>query len=1324
MPLRKPANLLQCLGACLFFLTLSGLISAQAGNRGSEIFTSGGNGTKEDPYHIENVEQLQAIRHHLDKHFILIADIDASETVHWNDGAGFEPIGPQAFTGSLDGNRKVIRYLTIHQNEPVTTGFIRVLGNTGVILNLGLEEISIRGSGNVGGLTGINSGTIKRSYVTGIVEAAVISQVGGMAGRNNGMISESFAATDIVLDREVSSLVMCGGLAGVNEGTISSSYASGSINATRTGAASDIGGLAGRSEYGRVMESYATSNIVGRLVKKYGLIGLPLGISRFTDSYWSIEFFDETTETILVGQSTEEMMQQSTFQNWNFEEEGTWSISEGMSFPYHQWQDELLGHNLPAPRNLSPQALDEHIALTWQAPHAGTPAGYNVYRDNILVNTNGMLADTSFIDYQVDNFVPYRYHVTAVYHHDASVFETRSVSVLTQAISEPLEGNGTSDDPWLISEAEHLDRVRFYPSAHYRLTANIDLGRPPWTDGNGWIPIHNFSGTLDGNGFLIEGLTINRKFAYNSALFETIAAEAVVKNLGLINVQIDVSGNAASLASTNRGTVSGVFATGSIKAGSSAAGLVTVNIGSIRNSYTSSRVEGSSWVGGMVAVSRSGQITNSYSHGAVKGLDMWTTRGFVASGAGNATGCFWDVISSGDDRSAGDRGKTTEELLQRATFEEWDFGPDGWAIDDGASYPYLYWQQQAMGHNLPAPFHLTTLSGQDTIILEWEMLQTSRPPTGFLVYKNDDPVFVPAANAETGLNYTDSDVENETFYTYRVTAVYDFSDRQLESNPTGEVTATPFAGFAGGMGTEEQPYEIATAVQLHHIRADLSAHYRLIADIDVGRTPWNTGEGWDPIGENDLYGDLTYMFTGSLDGGNHIISGLTINRSQNYNGLFGVLGRGSVLKNIRLENADINGGQYTGSLVGLARNSTLVNVHASGNVVGGQYTGGLAGNLEYTSASGTAAVEVAGARYTGGFAGLSSGVVENSHATGSVTATFDVGGLLGALTSTVQNSSATGNVTGSGWSSSSSPKGTGGLIGRTTSGTLISNSYATGNVTGRTLVGGLTGYNGSSEITGSYATGNVKSDLSDAGGLAGYNNGSITNSYATGEVSGSQCIGSLVGNNGTSSFLEYTYAAGLVDGVESTGGLAGCNRSRRNMGNNHWDIQSTGQSLAYGSQTIEGSMAWGLPTAHMVQSSYFEEWDFEDTWAIHEGESYPFLQETPQDPPPAPFEIPPVPTNQDPEMDSNRPTEFALHQNYPNPFNSLTTIRFELPVDADANLTVYDLLGRRVATLVDSHLRTGIHTSTFDASHLGSGLYIYRLSAGKVVFTRKMMHVK
>ncbi len=90
------------------------------------------------------------------------------------------------------------------------------------------------------------------------------------------------------------------------------------------------------------------------------------------------------------------------------------------------------------------------------------------------------------------------------------------------------------------------------------------------------------------------------------------------------------------------------------------------------------------------------------------------------------------------------------------------------------------------------------------------------------------------------------------------------------------------------------------------------------------------------------------------------------------------------------------------------------------------------------------------------------------------------------------------------------------------------------------------------------------------------------------------------------------------------------------------------------------------------------------------------------------------------------PMEFALEQNYPNPFNPATTIRFALASSENVSLTVYDVLGREVQTLINNQqMGAGRYRASFDAEKLASGMYVYRLSAGtSFVETRTMILVK
>jgi hypothetical protein len=99
-------------------------------------------------------------------------------------------------------------------------------------------------------------------------------------------------------------------------------------------------------------------------------------------------------------------------------------------------------------------------------------------------------------------------------------------------------------------------------------------------------------------------------------------------------------------------------------------------------------------------------------------------------------------------------------------------------------------------------------------------------------------------------------------------------------------------------------------------------------------------------------------------------------------------------------------------------------------------------------------------------------------------------------------------------------------------------------------------------------------------------------------------------------------------------------------------------------------------------------------------------------------------------IETEIPNKYELSQNYPNPFNPSTTINYSIPVvnahtsTANVTLKVYDILGREVAVLINKEQAPGNYSVKFDASNLTSGLYFYRLTAGKFTSVKKMMLLK
>jgi hypothetical protein len=94
------------------------------------------------------------------------------------------------------------------------------------------------------------------------------------------------------------------------------------------------------------------------------------------------------------------------------------------------------------------------------------------------------------------------------------------------------------------------------------------------------------------------------------------------------------------------------------------------------------------------------------------------------------------------------------------------------------------------------------------------------------------------------------------------------------------------------------------------------------------------------------------------------------------------------------------------------------------------------------------------------------------------------------------------------------------------------------------------------------------------------------------------------------------------------------------------------------------------------------------------------------------------------EVRSLLPKEYALDQNYPNPFNPSTMINYQLPKTSDVELSIYNLLGQKVVTLVSERMEAGYHQVEWDASGLSSGVYFYRITAGEFVQVKKMILVR
>ena len=191
----------------------------------------------------------------------------------WTAASGWPPIGSDAnrFSSLFEGNGYPIANLFMNRAEP-NLGLFSVLHGNGRIQDVGLLDVNVVGNeNNIGGLVGINHGSITNSYATGTVSGTGdVRYIGGLLGVNRGRITNSYAtvvvAGNIILEGDVG----IGGLAGINFSVIANSYATGTVEGTEN--EENIGGLVGYNNRGTIINSHATGAVSGD-IEAGGLAG-------------------------------------------------------------------------------------------------------------------------------------------------------------------------------------------------------------------------------------------------------------------------------------------------------------------------------------------------------------------------------------------------------------------------------------------------------------------------------------------------------------------------------------------------------------------------------------------------------------------------------------------------------------------------------------------------------------------------------------------------------------------------------------------------------------------------------------------------------------------------------------------------------------------------------------------------------------------------------------------------------------------------------------------------------------------------------------------
>jgi len=417
-----------------------------------------------------------------------------------------------------------------------------------------ISNLTITGRGYLGLFGELSSSAkVRNVRLEEVRIAGSGSCVGGLVGRNRGGDVTACRITGTIHGGGI-----VGGLAGYNWGRITISCSSVDITGQH-----QVGGLVGcNSDDGNIIATFSTGSVFGTR-KVGGLVGWNMGGVGRSYSIGSVSGVEAVGG--LVGSSASD---DSTF-------DGGYTV-------YSFWDVETSGQTTSA---------------------GGTPKTTSELKDIRIYQDLGwdFLGDTEDGLQEVWSIEEGRYPVLAI---------------LSGYTPPQLQGQGTPEDPYLISDPFTLGAMIYYRfDAHYRLTAPIDLAGICW--GRAVVP--HFEGTFDGDNFAISNLTIEG--GGYLGLFGHLEAVAEVKDLSIVDVNIvSWNGPIGALSGSNRGKASNCNSSGSVSGASWVGGLVGWNDeGSIIAGRSAATVTGGSTVGGLVGYNRDGTISESYSDGIVIG---------------------------------------------------------------------------------------------------------------------------------------------------------------------------------------------------------------------------------------------------------------------------------------------------------------------------------------------------------------------------------------------------------------------------------------------------------------------------------------------------------------------------------------------------------------------------------------------------------------------------------------------------------------------------------------------------------------------------------
>ena len=816
--------------------------------------------------------------------------------------------------------------------------------------------------------------------------------------------------------------------------------------------------------------------------------------------------------------------------------------------------------------------------LTWIPRPQATPATFNIYRDSTLIASN--IATTSYIDTGFNSLGGHIWSVALICSNNEEsnwVSVTKAEACIADMFCG---GSGTENDPYQICNALQLYKLATYVNAgngnytaekYYILTHDIDLsGYPNWERIGTWHLSYAFQGHFDGNGKVVQNLTINQPLESNVGLFGYIL-NASIKNLG-VNCNVTGGSPVGGLAGYMRDSnISNCYVTGVINGDSYIGGLVgrpfsdqtmnnilycytncdinggdyigglvggTYSFATISNCYTTGNVSGNNYVGGLIgstSLSNINYIFNSYATGKVTGTDYIggiagrTSGGTILSNCVAANDTLIATIAATNiNRIVGVFG-VSNLITNNYAFNDMvvinngqilnivdDAKLNGWGrpIETLTSLSFYATAGNWFNQAGATPWSIT---GVNPV---WSMCPLGGFP--YLSWQQNVNCAIPPeiTISDTTLNFGNVNTGATASLLLNIQGAHLTEDLTVSVNGNGF-----------GCVTNSISKENVMAQGGYNITVTFSP---LLTQSYSGTLTLNSSEISNITVNLTGAGVMNSMFCGGTGTENDPYQ---ICNAQSLSNLATYINDGNgdaTLGKYYIVTHDIDLSEYA--------NWTPIGIFINGRDFSKTFQGNFNGDNHVIT---HLTINRGNESYIGLFGCIRTAFITNlGIEIDSIIGGSYVGGLTGYMeNSNIDRCYTIGNVNAIKVNDNNY---VGGLVAYAFVGNIISNCYTTGNINGGGSVGGLVGlmniyYNDINTIFSCYATGNING-TAEVGGLVGYmSETTISNCYATGKVTGKNTpVGGLIGYfGGTARTISNCYATGKVTGKDYIGGLVG-----------------------------------------------------------------------------------------------------------------------------------------------------------------------------------------